>query len=1603
MMAGDVFISEFLAQNDGGLQDQDGDASDWIEIYNASAADVNLQGWHLTDDSDELTKWDFPLAVVPAGGFLVVFASGKDRAVAGSELHTNFSLSTAGEYLALVEPNGITLASEFDAPQQYEKVSYGIGQDVSVETLLANSATGKVRVPTAGDAALGTSWTSPTFNDGTWTNAQSGIGYETTAPGFAVKNYKASVTVNDLSTAEEVIENPNNYSSVVSENAATVNYLGTDSAAHYGNDRAFPGQVIGQDVDDFVIEATAQLTIPATGAWTFGVNSDDGFGLTLSRGGVPVFNSSFPSPRGASDTLAVFNATEAGIYDVRLTFYERGGGAGLEFFAAQGSHGAFNANFDLVGDTANGGLAVESVVVTGGSGPSLSTFIKTDLETSMFGVNSSAYLRLPFNVADPASYESLTLRMRYDDGFVAYLNGQEIARRNAPGAATWNSTAVQDRPNAQSIVVEEINVTAFIDDLVAGNNVLAIQGLNEVSNSTGFLIQPELVEITVLGDQERYFGEPTPGEFNATSFFGVVADTDFSVDRGFYSAPFDVTITTPTAGATIRYTTDGSEPTLSNGNNYTGPIHVDGTTTVRAVAFKDDFLPTNIDTHSYIFVADVRSQTGAGFPGGWGSPGPDYEVDPNVTNNPAYSATFEQDLLTIPSMSLVMEMSDLFDPATGIYANAQQSGDAWERPGSLEMIYPDGTEGFQINQGVRMQGNVGRNPEFVKHSFRFVYKNEYGPSKLRYNLIPDSGIEEFDNIVLRAGFNNSYMCCGGDQNQRTTLIQDEWARETLRDMGQLQGAGTFVHLYINGLYWGLYNVVERPNAAFMADHLGGDKTDYDALNSLKVLDGDRAAWDAMRNLAAAGLSTPAAYQAIQDQYLDVDNLIDYFMLNLYGGNQDWDDHNWYSGRLREEGAKWQFFSWDAERTLESITGMNMTPVNQDYRPSFIYNALRANPEFRLRFADRIQQHMFNGGAMSVEANTARFLKWVEVIDRAMVGESARWGDTRREPPYTHDVEFVNEVNRVVQQYFPGRHAEMIKQFRAAGLYTNVDPPIYSQHGGAVAPEDAVTLTSVGTTSFTPIIAAGSQWYYLDNGTNQGTAWKEVAFRPEDVKDGNGVPIWKSGFGEFGYGDGGEQTVVGFGPNAGNKHITTYFHKKFNITDLAGMDSVVLRVMRDDGAVVYINGQPLPTRFNMPGGDINYLTPASGAVGGGDESAFQELIIDKSLLHDGVNTIAVEVHQSGGGSSDLSFDLQLLVPTFDPSGGSIYYTLDGSDPRLPGGAPSPTAVLYDGNGLQFDASAEVRARVLLDGEWSALDAATFTVLAPKLRITEIMYHPPEPAPGSPYGDNDFEYLELQNTGATPMQLAGMKLSGGVDFTFVGGALAPGAHVLLVNNQLAFESRYGAGLTIAGEFNGNLNNSSDTLLLESAFQEKLLDFSYSDDWQPSTDGGGFSLVIVNPLAETGTWGDAPSWRASNKALGSPGKDDANPLAGDTNNDGDVNIADLNNVRNNFGASGPGVVGDTNGDNQVNITDLNAVRNNFGASNNNSPAPLRRSVSASQLATTTSVTTTVAARLETKRESDGTLSAWDRAILEFVGTTISPKRKLTKDVARDWDWRE
>ncbi len=1039
---GQVIISEFMASNSRTLADEDREYSDWIELHNETAGTVNLDGWFLTDDQADLNKWRFPATNLLANGYLVVFASGKNRAVAGRELHTSFSLSANGEYLALVKPNG-AIASEFTPafPEQFQDISYGIGQNVQVTKLVSNTSPVRAFIPTNGAAP--SNWAATNFDDATWLGGTNGVGYQTFVPGFAVRNFKANIAINNLTDAENVIATPSLQSAAFSETRDVVNYLNTGGSAHYANDYTFPGFTINVDVEDFALEATGVVTIPAAGSWTFGVDSDDGFGLAVGS-----FNVSYPTPRGPGDTLGTFNFPSAGDYPIRLVFYERGGGSEVELFAAQGSYASWDGtNCRLVGDSANGGLAVKSLPVASASTNSFRSVIKLDVEQRMLNLASTAYVRIPFTLTNALAFSSLTLQVKYDDGFVAYLNGTEIARRNAPASVQWNSKATASRPSNLALVYEDINVSPSLGLLQNGANVLAFHALNDATNSTDFLILGELAEFKTLGLTNHYFATPSPGAINTSNFFAFLADTKFRHDRGFYETNFSVTITSATPGVTIRYTTNCSAPSASNGLVYSWPIPITGTTVLRARAFRDQFEPSDIDTQTYIFLDQVILQTGAGYPTTWGAGvTADYEMDPNVVGVPPYNATIKNDLKSVRTISLVTDPEEMFGPG-GIYSNPTGDGVTWERAGSLELIQPNGGDEFQINCGVRVQGGASRSPgNSPKHGFRLLFKDVYGPTKLKFPLFEGSPVNEFDTFDLHARFNDSWVWVSQPSGQ---YIRDLWCRDTQLDMGRVSPHGSFVHLYVNGLYWGLYDPGEKPDASFAANYFGGDKSEYDALNSGEVIDGDRNAWNTMMSIAGAGITNDAAYTAIQ-QYLDIPGFIDYMLINLYAGNTDWPWHNWTATRRRITGAGFEFFSWDAEWIFADVNA-NVMGVNAGDTPGILFAQLRAHPEFRQLFGDHVQRHFFNGGVLTAAAVDARWMKRANEIDRAIVGESARWGDYRQEPPFTRNVQWLNEQNRLRTQFFPQRSAIMVQQFRDSGLFSSLSAPALSQYGGSVPP------------------------------------------------------------------------------------------------------------------------------------------------------------------------------------------------------------------------------------------------------------------------------------------------------------------------------------------------------------------------------------------------------------------------------------------------------------------------------------------------------------------------------------------------------------------------
>lgn len=334
-----IYISEFMASNQDTIDDEDGDSSDWIELFNASASPVDLDGWYLTDDPANLTMWEIPGVTLGSGQFLLVFASDKNRRDPAAELHTNFKLSSSGDYIALVQSDGVTIEHDYapSYPAQITDVSYGLGMSGANSTLLTLGSALKWRVPTNGndDVDNGNNpnpWIGTNFNDSAWGSGTAGAGY------------------------------------------------------------------------------------------------------------------------------------------------------------AEANPDAYDA------------------------------FIQTDLETQLNNVHPTLYLRIPFTVANPAAVSGLTLRMRYDDGFVAYISGQPepVASQNAPADAVldWESTATADHPDSASVQYEDFTVDT--SPLVAGANVLCIHALNRSTGSSDLLAQPELVATgsAALNGQTNYSVNASPGSIN---------------------------------------------------------------------------------------------------------------------------------------------------------------------------------------------------------------------------------------------------------------------------------------------------------------------------------------------------------------------------------------------------------------------------------------------------------------------------------------------------------------------------------------------------------------------------------------------------------------------------------------------------------------------------------------------------------------------------------------------------------------------------------------------------------------------------------------------------------------------------------------------------------------------------------------------------------------------------------------------------------------------------------------------------------------------------------------------------------------------------------
>ena len=567
-----------------------------------------------------------------------------------------------------------------------------------------------------------------------------------------------------------------------------------------------------------------------------------------------------------------------------------------------------------------------------------------------------------------------------------------------------------------------------------------------------------------------------------------VGDTKFSHDRGFYETPFEVILTTATPGATIVYTTDGSKPSVSHGI-VGNKVLVDKTTVLRAMAHKPGATSTNVDTHTYIFPTTVKEQATLPFddPAQFRSfnmapyTDLDVEIDHEVVNT-SNQREFVEGLTSIPTLSIVMDADHLFNESHGLYytkigyaryderdrmirSNGGYNKGPLIRPASVELLYPSkfsDFEGFQVDCGIRAHSRAFPKE---KGSFRLVFSKDFGPGILRYPFFEsavhhaESAAKEFNTIVLRAGGQENWS--RGDSSEMAVYVRDQHVRDSQLSLSGTAAHGIFVHLYLNGIYWGVYNAVERPDRRFLASYYGGDSADWFAINHSGVVGkANHPRWHATmyRYARKHDLSEPVKYREMKT-LLNTAEFSDYILLNWFSGTRDWGRQNWYGGiRIHPPGAG-LYFCWDAEMTYGFL--YNIGHAGAWVPPEFVsggtsvlhqlWVALADSPEFRLEFADRVYRACYNGGPLADHVNQTNFRKLADYVEAAMFCESARWGDAgpgRENRPSTRDVHW-KRARDYVLDLMDGNVERFIRALRDHDYYPTLDPPVFERASNSI--------------------------------------------------------------------------------------------------------------------------------------------------------------------------------------------------------------------------------------------------------------------------------------------------------------------------------------------------------------------------------------------------------------------------------------------------------------------------------------------------------------------------------------------------------------------------
>jgi hypothetical protein len=922
-----------------------------------------------------------------------------------------------------------------------------------------------------------------------------------------------------------------------------------------------------------------------------------------------------------------------------------------------------------------------------------------------------------------------------------------------------------------------------------------------------------------------------------------VADTRFTPGRGFYDAPISITIATDTPGATIRYTTDGSRPSETYGRIYGGPIPTTRTLVLRAVAYKSGLAPSNVDTHTYIYLDQVIRQP--------------YSI-PGWPNN-TYRDVIKPALLAIPTMSLVMSYADFW---------ASYDGDDIIKPVSVEIIDPrDPTRNEHADGGLESHSH-----KRLKRSLRLHFASEFGDARFHSNLhtgaaLHDlSAVDEFDHLVLRAGNNRSWARIWNEG--RACYTRDEWYRNSQIALSGIGSHGAFVHLYVNGLYWGLYNPIERPDAWFMSAHFGGNKEDWFSVSHGGTHGGDPARWNYLKGALKDKDMTVAANYRELGEYLDLENFCDYLLLTWMTGMSDWPVNNWWVGNCNNPPGPARYVGWDCEWSWDTTGGSNPGAwVYPDFRRSrsggatlsALWHSARRSDDFLMLFADRVYRAGFNGGALTDDHSRRRWQYLNGWVRDAVVGESARWGDAMEangHPTRTRDGDWAREIARV-EGLMNGNAARFLAALRAEAFYPGINPPTFHLAGQEVRAQRLRIVAGSKVFLFNPNAAQGSILYTTDGGDPR---------QPGGAVDLNAI-------------DGGNGTTITLSG-------TTVLKARRRILDTwSALHETTFLVPEDLGPLRLTEIMYHPAPQLMAGG--LGVTRITGDLGADDAGrARLDCAGGVPAILTGGDKVVIRGSSQPANNGAFTLDRVVTVNEIRQNAVILTQPLVSEDPSL-----AVADVLYSGDRFEFVElkNASTTRTLNLTGvsftegiEYTFPDGATlapgaFYVIAAG-RADFVRRYPGVAPRGEFLGglSNDGESVELGFTTGEEYAILGVAGDvggrGRITFAALPANLAAGDRVrvsyaphVLNNGACRIESISGNDVYVTERlYDSGVGGSG-------VFHEVLARVKYDDQspWSPGADGLGYSLV---PKERGGADSNSPAaWRSSAFVNGSPGADD------------------------------------------------------------------------------------------------------------------------------------